>query len=71
MANSLKVGDRVKFQASCSDGSIARWSAPVVRVSEDGKIVSVRHPEAARTMPFSGCPEKALYRYETAKMVKK
>jgi hypothetical protein len=59
--SSLRVGSRVRFQASLSNGGTARWMAVVVRI-KDG-VASVRHPQQARCFPFSPVPEDALYRY--------
>lgn len=62
----IHAGDRVRFTAPLSNGGQATWTATVVKV--EGDIAFVRHPERARTMPFSPVPAKALYKYEASKL---
>ena len=56
-----------RFEAVLSNGGTARWTAEVVKI-ENG-IAFVRHPQRARTFPFSPVPANALYRYNASKMV--
>lgn len=63
----IKKGSRVRFWATLSNGGTATWTAQVVAVTDDG-IALVRHPERARTFPFSPVQEVGLYRYEAAKL---
>ena len=64
--NSVQAGDKVRFSAPLSNGGTARWTATVVRV-ENG-VAFVRHPSAARNMPFSPVPVQGLYKYDAAKL---
>ena len=64
----VNVNDRVRFEAPLSNGGTVRWTAVVVKVV-DG-IAYVRHPERARTFPFSPVPAKALYKYFASKLEK-
>jgi len=57
----VRAGDRVRFTASLSNGGYATWYAKVVAVV--GGIAKVRHPQQARTFPFSPVPARALYLY--------
>lgn len=64
----VKAGDRVRFEAPTSNGGTASWTARVVKIDDNG-VAFVRHPERARTMPFSPVPEKGLYKYAAFKLV--
>ncbi len=63
---SINTGDRVRFQTTASNGATVRFVSRVIKVV-DG-VAYVRHPEAARAMPFSPCPERGLYKYAVEKL---
>ena len=45
------VGKRVLFSTTHSDGSIVRFSAPIVKDNGDGTVY-VQMPERVRSLPF-------------------
>ncbi len=64
----MNPGDKVRFTHELPLGGTVSWIAEVVRVT--AHVASVRHPERARTMPFSPVPLKALYNYDVNKIAK-
>ena len=62
----LASGTKVRFTAPLSNGGRATWTATVIKIVDD--VAYVRHPQRARTIPFSPVPLDALYKYSVDKL---